>query len=219
MRNLEVLARSMKLAIEIDGFEPSVTYRCDKCSNKKESEVRHPKATFRVIDAAMWSKPLGGTPFLYLLTAVHPKAQKEAPRYVGIAKASCLMRRWTRMPDSERHNFPDGTLIHHMAATVPRLGRDFSDPGFREISGLFRLYTATVRDIIFRLSKIEGHEWPLPTAMPNGLSAEYSSVENFETHTVAEMYKVGLVPWNDTRGLTAAPSSLVLARNLAFSVG
>lgn len=217
MYTLQALADSMSPSIDIVALEDSLSYRCDKCSNKSKSgEVRHPKANFRVLDSASWNASFGGEPFVYLLTAVQGCSDHESPRYVGIGKASCLMRRWTRMPSSEKHRFADGTLLHHMPATIPRLKRDFSDPAFQAMGAYFRLRVATINSIVTRLSVKDREEWLLPASLPAGVEARYALTKNFESRVISKLYSVGLSPWNETKGPTAALSSSLLARNLTI---
>lgn len=217
MHTLQALADSMSPSIEIVALEDFLSYRCDKCSNKSKSgEVRHPKANFRVLDSASWNSSFGGEPFVYLLTAVQGCSDRESPRYVGIGKASCLMRRWTRMPESEKHRFADGTLVHHMPATISRLKRDFSDPAFQAVEAYFRLRVATISSLIARLSAEDREEWLLPASAPVGADARYALTKSFETRIISKLYLVGLSPWNGTKGPTAELSSSVFARNLTI---
>ncbi len=104
MQLLSDLVRSLTPTIELRGFRTG-TYRCEKCSNSKAVETHHPITDFTVVSGAAWSASLGGVPFLYALVAVCGQSHAEAVRYVGIGKSDCLMRRWTRLPECEKHRF------------------------------------------------------------------------------------------------------------------
>ena len=126
------------------------------------------------------------------------------------------MRRWTRMPDSEKLRHPDGTLLHHMPATIPRLARDFADPGFAERQGYFRLYFGTIVELIDRISESDREDLGLPEVVPPTSDARYAVAEDLEGVLIRRVRSLYLHPWNGTRGATAGLSSDALAKGLTL---
>ena len=170
-------------------------YHCDKCSQR--AAVRHPVLAFQVLHPTLWNGRRPESVFLYLLTVEHNAFNVVVPRYVGISKAGCLRRRWTRRPTSEKANYPSGSLLHHAPATLHWIETEIAGLGFaRGMAGL-RLYANVLPPLV---AVAHGGTIHSPRTrrlpVPQDAAEEYAFAQSMVDDTVQLMQTLRLQPWN-----------------------